>query len=420
MPVTWPSPTVPHLALWAIAALSTAGVILRPWHVKEAVWAVAGAALLVVTGLASPRAAGAAVLRGEDVYLFLAGMMLLVELARSEGLFDWVAAHALGVARGSGHRLFALVYAIGAGVTVFMSNDATAVVLTPAVCAAARHARAPATPHLYACALVANAASFVLPISNPANLVVFDDRMPPLVDWVRLMGLPALAAIVMTYGAAAWLFRHDLAQPIEVGPPVPTLSTNGRIAGWALGAVGCALLFASALGLPLGAATLATSGLAVGAVLARERMSPLPLLRHVAWDVLALVAGLFVIVSAVESTGLLAALVGLLRQAVERSPLATARAAGAIVALASNAMNNLPAGLVAGTVVNASHAPEQVRAAVAIGIDLGPNLSVTGSLATILWLAAMRREGEHVSAWSFLRVGAVAMPLALVPALLLA
>jgi arsenical pump membrane protein len=87
------------------------------------------------------------------------------------------------------------------------------------------------------------------------------------------------------------------------------------------------------------------------------------------------------------------------------------------VAFASNLMNNLPAGLIAGTAVNSGPMPDDVRSAVAIGIDLGPNLSVTGSLATILWLAALRREGEHVSAWQFLRVGVLVMPLALVAAL---
>jgi len=71
----------------------------------------------------------------------------------------------------------------------------------------------------------------------------------------------------------------------------------------------------------------------------------------------------------------------------------------------------------AGTAVHSGMMPEGVRSAVAIGIDLGPNLSITGSLATILWLVALRREGEHVSAWQFLKVGALTMPVALVAAL---
>jgi arsenical pump membrane protein len=133
--------------------------------------------------------------------------------------------------------------------------------------------------------------------------------------------------------------------------------------------------------------------------------------------VLALVAGLFVLVAGVGRTGLLSALTELLRAAAHAAPRETAWGAGAIVAVASNLMNNLPAGLIAGTAVHTGMMPDEVRSAVAIGIDLGPNLSVTGSLATILWLVALRREGEHVSAWQFLKVGAVAMPVALVAAL---
>jgi len=178
-----------------------------------------------------------------------------------------------------------------------------------------------------------------------------------------------------------------------------------------------AMLAASALGFPLGAPTLIATLLALVAVQATKRESPLALLQHVSWSVLALVAGLFVLVAGVERTGLITALVDLLQQAAAGAPRAAAWGAGLLVAFASNLLNNLPAGLVAGSAVNAGQVPDAVRSAVAIGIDLGPNLSVTGSLATILWLVALRREGEHVSAWQFLRVGALVMPVALVAAL---
>ncbi|HEY0205023.1 MAG TPA: SLC13 family permease, partial [Acetobacteraceae bacterium] len=153
---------------WGIAAAATAGVIVRPFSWPEWVWAVAGAALLVLLGLLSPSDAAAGVARGLDVYLFLVGMMLLAELARQEGLFDWLAARAARLAHGSGTRLFTLVFLVGTVVTVFLSNDATAVVLTPAVAAVVRTAKAEhPLPYLFICAFIANAASFVLPISNP-------------------------------------------------------------------------------------------------------------------------------------------------------------------------------------------------------------------------------------------------------------
>src|SRR5690348_9109938 len=105
--------TLAHEIIWLIAALTICGIVIRPWGLPEAVWAVTGAALLVLGSLLSLHEAWTAVARGADVYLFLAGMMLLAELARTEGLFDWVAALAVRWARGSPRRLFALVYAVG-------------------------------------------------------------------------------------------------------------------------------------------------------------------------------------------------------------------------------------------------------------------------------------------------------------------
>ena len=91
-----------HLAIWVIATLAVAGVIVRPWKLPEALWAVLGAAALACCGLISWTNAGKAVLQGVDVYLFLIGMMVLAELARHEGLFDWLAAMAVKRSNGSG------------------------------------------------------------------------------------------------------------------------------------------------------------------------------------------------------------------------------------------------------------------------------------------------------------------------------
>ena len=415
--IHWPESGAAHLATWAIAAAATAAVIVRPGRWPEAVWAVAGAVALLVCGLLSVSTALHAVFEGLDVYLFLTGMMLLSELGRREGLFDTLAGWAVRHAGGSARRLFGLTYAIGVVVTVFMSNDATAVVLTPAVYVVAKKAGARPLPYLFACAFIANAASFVLPISNPANLVVFGEHMPPLLAWLRAFALPSMAAIVVTWAVLVLVFRAELATPVESVSHVPKLSGTGRLAALGIAGVVLAMLAASALGFALGAPTLIASAVAIGAVQAARREAPWPLLRHVSWNVLALVAGLFVLVAGIGQTGLIAALTEALRAAAQAAPRTTAWGAGAIVAFVSNLMNNLPAGLVAGTAVNSGPMPDAVRSAVAIGIDLGPNLSVTGSLATILWLVALRREGEHVGAWHFLRLGALVMPLALVAAL---
>src|SRR6266849_5764352 len=114
--------------IWSIAAGMIAGILFRPREWPEAVWACLGASLLVFRRLLSPESAWRAIGKGTDVYCFLAGMMLLTELARREGVFDWLASHAVSAAHGSRARLFTLVYTAGILVTAFLSNDAAAVV----------------------------------------------------------------------------------------------------------------------------------------------------------------------------------------------------------------------------------------------------------------------------------------------------
>jgi arsenical pump membrane protein len=407
----------PHALTWLIAAIATAGVILRPFNWPEAIWAVAGAALLVALQLLSPQDALAGIGKGVDVYLFLFGMMLLAEIARQEGLFDWLAAVAVKRAKGSASRLFLLVYVVGTIVTTFLSNDATAVVLTPAVAAAVKTAKAEEPlPYLLICAFIANAASFVLPISNPANLVIYGAHMPPLLQWLPRYLLPSVLSIVVTFLALRWTQRSALGQMISADVPVPDLSAAGKTAALGIAATSIVLLGASALDVQLGLPTAVAGFLTAAIVLVRERKNPWHTVKDISWGVLPLVAGLFVLVEALDKSGLIAAIGAFLRQEAARSETGTAWGAGVVVALASNLMNNLPAGLVAAGAVQSADVSDPVRRAVLIGVDLGPNLSVTGSLATILWLTALRREGLTVDAWTFLKLGVFVMP----PALLFA
>jgi len=405
-------------AIYVIAALSAAGVVLRPFNLAEAVWAVVGAGLLVALGLISVPEALAGAAKGTDVYLFLFGMMLLAEIAREEGLFDWLAAVATSHARGSARRLFLLTYVVGTVVTIFLSNDATAVVLTPAVAAAVRAAKAKEPlPYLLICAFIANAASFVLPISNPANLVIYGSRMPPLWQWLPAYLLPSLVSIVATYLLLRFTQRHALRQ--EVGSDIarPALSVAGKIAAVGIVATAVVLLTSSALGITLGLPTAVAGVITAIIVVVGERKWPWNIVKDVSWGVLPLVAGLFVLVEALAKTGLIDTIATLLHDGAQRSVLWTAAVAGVFVAFASNLINNLPAGLIAGSAVQAGPISDQVTRAIVIGVDLGPNLSVTGSLATILWLAALRRDGHSVGLGAFLKIGLVVMPPALILAL---
>jgi arsenical pump membrane protein len=407
-----------HAAIWGIAALATFGVIVRPWNLPEFIWAVAGAALLVLLNLLPWPDALTAAGKGMDVYFFLIGMMLLAEVARQEGLFDWLAAQALRHSHGSAKRLFLIVYVVGTLVTVLLSNDATAVVLTPAVYAATRAAKVEPLPYLFICAFIANAASFVLPISNPANLVVFAKQMPPLSEWLHTFALPSVVAIVVTYVVLRLTQRRALEAAVAAVGDIAPLCRGGQLAAFGIAMTAVVLLVASAQGSDLGLPTFVAGAIVTTLVLVIARQSPLPLLKDISWSVLPLVAGLFILVEGLNRTGVLPALARVLKQASIASPQITSWIAGIVVAVASNLVNNLPMGLIAATTSQIAEVPIHVTGAILIGVDLGPNLSVTGSLATILWLIALRREGEHVGASRFLKLGLAVMPPALLLSLL--
>ena len=416
----WPA-AIPwsHWAIWLISAAAVGGVVARPWGLSEAWWAVAGAAVLTVFSLISATDAAAAILRGSDVYLFLAGMMLLSELARRERLFDWLAAYAVAHSRGSPRRLFTLVYAVGILVTVLLSNDATAVVLTPAVYAATRRAGTQPLPYLLICAFIANAASFVLPISNPANLVVFATHLPSLAAWLEEFFGASVVSILLTFLVLRWTQRSALSGHIAAPAAPPVLSSGGRLVAAGIAATAAVLLTASALEWPLGLPTLLAAAVTALAIWFSGRESPWPVIKGISWSILPLVGGLFVLARGIESTGLLEPITRVLKTHAGLSARTASLAAGAAVGLACNVVNNLPLGLVAGSIARQAHLSTHLTGALLIGVDLGPNLSVTGSLATLLWLVALRREGENISAARFLMLGALVMPPALLASLAL-
>jgi arsenical pump membrane protein len=406
-----------HIATWAIAGLAALGVLVRPFRLPEATWAVTGAAALLLFGLVGLDDVSAGLRKSLDVCLFLAGMMLLSETARCAGVFEWLAAHAVAWSRSSPRRLFLLVYLVGVAVTVILSNDATAVVLTPAVYAAARRARVDPLPYLFICAFVANAASFVLPISNPANLVLFASEPPPAAAWLARFGVPSLLAVVATYAALRLVMAGHLEDDCARGEIASPLSRAGVAALVVIALAALILVSVSMAHGRLGPPACLLGVVAVVATWATASLRPWTVIRGVSWSILPLVGALFVLVEGLARTGLVGALGALIERAAAGSQDIAAAAAGVVVALTSNLTNNLPSGLLAGAVAAQAHPPAKVIDALLIGVDLGPNLSITGSLATVLWLAAIRREGQEVGFRRFLKVGVIVMPPALVLAL---
>ncbi|MEU6221764.1 arsenic transporter [Streptomyces sp. NPDC047022] len=387
-----------------------AGAVVRPFGLPEAVWAVPAAGIAIATGAISPDHAGAEAARLGPVVGFLAAVLVLAHFCDLEGLFRACGAWMARWAGGRPRRLLTAVFALASVITAVLSLDATVVLLTPVVFATAARMGARPRPHLYACTHLSNTASLLLPVSNLTNLLAFGAAGLSFTRFAALMALPWLVAVAAEYVVFRRFFRHDL----DAGATAREAGVPPRLPVFALVTVACTLagfLAASALGIdPAWSALGGALAVAVRA-LVRRRATPLTVVRAAAPSFLAFVPALGVVVRAVVDNGLADALG---RVVPGGTGLPALLGIAALAALLANLINNLPAVLVL-LPLTAPSGPGAVLA-VLLGVNIGPNLTYAGSLATLLWRRIVHQHEHTVDLREFTRLGAIAVPAALVAA----
>jgi arsenical pump membrane protein len=391
--------------------------VLRPRGLPEAAAAVPAAALAVALGIVSPHEAWDQTRTLLPVVGFLALVLMLAYLCAKEGLFEAVGA-AVARRRGdSPRRLLTGVFAVAAAVTAVLSLDATVVLLTPVVLATAARSGARARPHVYATAHLANSASLLLPVSNLTNLLAFTASGLSFTRFAALMSLPWLAAIAVEYVVFRRFFRADLSVPATLPAPVPASAAKPgppvaapepavprfTVVVLALTLAGFAV--ASPAGLePAWAALAGVLVLGVRA-LSRRHVTPRELVGAAAPLFCLFVLALGIVVQGVVAGGLATGLGHLLP---EGHSLTALLGVATVAAVLANLINNLPA-VLALLPLTAPAGPGPVLA-VLIGVNLGPNLTYVGSLATLLWRRVLHRHGVEADLGRFTRLGLLTVP----------
>ncbi|MDQ0688091.1 arsenical pump membrane protein [Streptomyces achromogenes] len=403
------TPLAESLSILLLAA-ALGWAVLRPAGRSEALVAVPAAAVLIALGAVSPEHALTEAERLGPVVGFLAAVLVLAHLCDVEGLFTacgaWMARRAAGRPR----RLLVAVFVLASAVTAALSLDATVVLLTPVVFATAARMGVRSRPHVYACAHLSNTASLLLPVSNLTNLLAFTASGLSFTRFAALMALPWVVAIGAEYLVLRRFFAADLpaAEPTADDGPEPELPL------FALVTVACTLagfVVASAVGVEPAWAALAGALVMAGRALARRRVTPLVVVRAAAPGFLAFVLALGIVVRAVVDNGLAGALRHVLPGG---SGLLALLAVAAVAAVLANLINNLPAVLV--LVPLAAPAGTGAVLAVLLGVNIGPNLTYAGSLATLLWRRVVQEREERVEVGEFTRLGLLTVPAALIPA----
>jgi arsenical pump membrane protein len=372
--------------------VSAGRVVLRPsWLL-----AAAGLAGLVAAVVARPADAASAAAQDWSPFVLVAGLLLIGLVADGDGLFAAAGAR-LAAATGSGVLLFAGSVLLVSIVTAILNLDTSVAFLTPVLVHTARSRGEGEPAFLYGCLLLSNAASLLLPGSNLTNLIVLGHLQLTGGQFAARMWLPWLSALIVTASVVAAWERRSLrrvhGEPEPAPRPVLGLGLAAIIAATVL------VIVTRSSALPVFIIGVVATGIRV-LVGGRLRLARV-------WQVLGvpILAGLFAAAVALGTLG--RAWSG---PAVLLSHL-SGWATAAFAAVATAVVNNLPAAsmLAART---PSHPFELL-----IGLNLGPNLCVTGSLAWLLWLRSARDAGAQPSLARASKLGVVAVPLSIAAAL---
>ena len=417
-----------HAAFAAVIFVVTlVTIVVRPWKVGEAWAGAAGALLMLITGSVSPGSAVDAVTSEWNLFLFFLGLMITAAVADMAGFFDWAAGLAVAAAGGSGRRLLFNVLILGTLITTFLSNDATAVILTPVVYTIATRLRLRVMPYLFAVSFIANAASMTLPISNPINVLTGDRLRAPLAVYEQHLLAASVAAVAITVAVFMAVFWRSASRKFEydwrTALGIATADSGffrPVLAGLCLLAV--AYVVGSAMLWPLGVVAVTGGAGLMAIALVRRRLSREHLRAHVSPGLFVYIAALFILVRSVQDAGITTALIsGAIAQAGDSASAVVSGLLGS--AVACNLVNNLPGVLIFLSGAQSGGVPAGLRLpflfGALAGADLGPNLTPVGALSTMLWLFIVRHRGLEVSVWDYLRLGAIVAPLTIVAAGLL-
>ena len=341
-------------------------------------------------------------------FVLVAGLLMVGLVADQDGLFA-AAGHRLSRGAPNGFALFAGAAVLVAVVTAVLNLDTSVVFLTPVLVYAARSRGDGEAPLLVGCLLLSNAGSLLLPGSNLTNLIVLGHLHLSGGQFLAHMALPWVGAVVITGSVIAVAERRSLRSDRSRSGPLaePGADPGSQPAALTLGLGALGVVAVTVLVLTLRSPALPVAGvgvLIIGVRLARRRQD----LGHVL-DVLGLpvLVGLFGVALALGTLG--RAWSGAATLLAHLDAVGTAT----VAALSTVVVNNLPA-----AALLASRVPPHPFALL-VGLDIGPNLFVTGSLAWILWWRTARSTGAVPPVRRAVVLGLITVPLSMAAALVL-
>jgi arsenical pump membrane protein len=391
-------------------------VMVRPKPFNEATAAALGAVAMLVFTIISPVQAWEVLQANANILLFFLGLMIISVVAEQAGFFNWCALRAMKTARGRGPVLLAIIFGLGALITAFFSNDATAFILTPIVFTLVTRLKLNPLPYVFACAFIANTASMLLPVSNPVNLLAVGKFGLTLGEYFRFLLLPSFLVIILNIALFSLIFRKAISTVSVDSHPEETPGIDRFFlaisAGLGVTAVGYILV--SVYGLPLSYPAVGGAVILLACAAGFRRLQVKKVASGISWYIFLFIFALALLVKGLENVGVTQTLATGLDHLSMHGPLQALFSITLGTAFGSNLINNWSMMMVSvsslGSLAQTAGFDKAMVYGAIMGADLGPNIAILGSLSSMLWLVLLRKRGLDMHPLQYLKLGLIVTP----------
>jgi arsenical pump membrane protein len=409
------------MILTLVIFTSSIGLLMvRPKPLNEAAAVALGAIAMIVLSIISPLQTWQVLQANANVLLFFLGLMIISVIAEQAGFFQWCAFKAAPLAGHKGPALLGVVFGLGALITAFFSNDATALILTPLVFAIVKRHSLNPLPFVFACAFVANTASMLLPVSNPVNLLAVEKFHLTLGQYLKFLLLPSIVLFGANLLLFRWIFRKNLFatnhQDFSEEPPRVDRFFKFTTAGLGVTALGCILV--SIYGFPLSYPAVGGAVILLAVGFGFKRIKIKTVASGISWSIFLFIFALALLVKGLENAGVINFIAGELGTLAAHGPLQALFSVTIGTALGSNIINNWSMMMISVSSLGALSAHgaafnhSLVYGAI-MGADIGPNLTILGSLSSMLWLVLLRQRGLDIRPMQYFKLGLIVTPVLL-------
>ena len=390
-------------------------ILKRPFKLHEGTIALIGAVLVLLVGIISPKDAVDAIIGSSiqpwKIIVFFVTFAIISTTLEDLGFFKWCAFHATKFAKHDGKKLFNYLFLVTAGITFLTANDIVILTLTPFVLHLGLQHKKHPKAYLFMIFFVANTGSLGHLLGNLTNIIVSDAFDVSFIGFLQYLFIPMISALIVEYFILKWYFKEEINQPFSVRR-VKNISLDKTKTGMVLGILGLIILLALLEPWHSVQLWVITS---VGALLTVVvgRFNPIKRLARIPWQVILFIGSLFVLISGFTKTGLTAYFSQMLSTLQGKSILGISVLGSYLSSFVSAVMNNIPATIEMSNIVATSAlsglSKEAVVYTVAIGSNLGANLTIIGALAGLMWIHLIREKGFSITALEFSKVGFITM-----------